>query len=639
MADKFKASVILPTHNRAYVLKYCLEHILNQDCDSYEVICVNDASEDETPELSSRFKAQNPKFKYIRLNERKGPYVARNIGIQEAKGELIIFIDSDVIVHPSFISDHILLHQNKKNEKIWVQGMVHHTRSLKRFSAKGGSATRQACFGRKFYYPTALCIGTFITQNVSVLKKYLVEVGGFDTFGSLMGFKDVDMGLRLRQIGLHPVHAILKCKAYHIDGPSTQLNLSEFFSKQELQGKSAYFFRERYGEVGKKFAHTEKALRISHIFKTNKWAEDRGVKFLRTSNDSPILPLYPLIRMLVKYHYRAKGILEVQSSKGNSSTLKKPLCGVVSRIRDSYPASVLRDKLSPDASVIVVTFNRGKVLKYCLERLLNQTAQNYEIVVIDDGSTDNTADLPEIKRVRYFKNSRQMGQPFSRNRGIGEAKGEIIMFVDSDVLVDERFVQDHIEAHKKGDKLIVQGLVRHIHRPKDAGNFSLRIDGFSHTGLVTQNVSVKKKWLLEVGLMDEKFGITMGYEDTDLGRRIKKLGVKTVYGFKKCKAYHVDGYPTLEKLKTSLQKREQWSKSIVYFGSKHGKRFVKANKVFTVSRLFQTDKWAEKEAAFQFLFSNIDFPIFPITPTLKEIMKYHYRAKGILAAYSESGHK
>lgn len=617
MEKQIKATIIIPTRNRGYVLKYCLENILNQSCDSYEVIVVDDASEDETPEINATCKMLNANFRYIRLNERKGPYVARNIGVEEAKGEVIIFIDSDVIVHPKFVSQHTSIHEKRKNEKIWVQGMVHHTRRLE------GLETGASFRG---HYPNALCIDNFITQNVSVPKKYLVEVGGFDTFGSLIGYKDVAMGIKLRRIGLHPVNAIISCKAYHIDGPSTQLNLNEFFSKQELRGKSAYFFREQYGEEGKKFAHTEKALFISRFFRTDKWAEDRGVRFLDNSQDSPILPLFPFIRMLVKYHYRAKGILEVQSEKCKVKSEKKKTSTL-----DALTHQHLNSQ-TPDASVIVVTFNRGKLLGYCLGRLLNQTAKNYEIVVIDDGSTDNTATLPEMKMLRYFKNPKQSGQPFSRNRGVKEARGDIIIFVDSDVLVDSNFVQDHIDAHKKSDKLIVQGLVRHVRAPRNAGKFSLRIDGFSLTGLVTQNVSIRKKWLYEAGLMDEHFGISMGYEDTDLGRRIRKLGVRAVHGFRKCKAYHVDGYPTAEKFKISFQKRYEWSKNIVYFGKKHGERFVKANKVFTVSRLLQTNRWVEKEAALKILVSSTDCPIFFISPILKELMKYHYRAKGILEA-------
>lgn len=291
------------------------------------------------------------------------------------------------------------------------------------------------------------------------------------------------------------------------------------------------------------------------------------------------------------------------------------------------------------ASVIVVTYNRAGLLKYCLKQLLNQSTDDYEILVIDDGSTDETPKMVSLlqnnNRLRYIRNEVQQGQPTVRNLGIREAKGEIIIFVDSDVMVAKRFVEDHIKPHLKNDRLIVQGLVRHIRHPKDIGKISFKIDGLSKA-LVTQNVSVKKKWLLEVGLMDERFKVTMGFEDTDLGKRLKAIGLKSVYGWKKCFAYHIDGYPTLEKFRTSFNKRYQWSKSIVYFGSKHGERFVKKNKVFFLTWLFQTHRWVEKEAALKMLVAGIDSPLLFVTPLLKEIMKYHYRAKGIREAEQEA---
>ncbi len=305
------------------------------------------------------------------------------------------------------------------------------------------------------------------------------------------------------------------------------------------------------------------------------------------------------------------------------------------------------------ASVIIPTYNRAYILGYCLKYILNQTTTDYEVIVVDDGSTDEThqliAKLKSLELIRkdfikgsrlnssklkYIRNERQQGQAVVRNIGIREAKGEIIIFVDSDVLVDRNFVKDHIEGHAS-DKLIVQGLVRHIFAPKDMGKFSLKIDGLSFGGLVTQNVSVQKKWLIKVGLMDEKFGITMGYEDTDLGRRLKNIGLRTVYKWRKCRAYHVDGYPDAEKFRHCFQRRYEWSRNIVYFADKYGRTpinrssTIKTKQVFWISRVFQTDKWAEKASAIKFLVDNIDSPLFFITPVCKEIMKYHYRAKGL----------
>ena len=109
-------------------------------------------------------------------------------------------------------------------------------------------------------------------------------------------------------------------------------------------------------------------------------------------------------------------------------------------------------------SVIVPTYNRKWVLPYTLRRLLAQDYRDMEIIVVDDGSTDGTEKLPELQFVRYMRLPKREGEPFARNRGVEIATGELIVFVDSDVLVDRRFVSDHVWYHMRDDKLIVQGV-------------------------------------------------------------------------------------------------------------------------------------------------------------------------------------
>lgn len=88
-------------------------------------------------------------------------------------------------------------------------------------------------------------------------------------------------------------------------------------------------------------------------------------------------------------------------------------------------------------SVIIPTYNRGEFIKKTINSVLNQTIKNFELIIVDDGSTDNTKEIIEefIKkddRVKYFyqKNSGSPSEP--RNLGIEKAQGEYIAFLDSD---------------------------------------------------------------------------------------------------------------------------------------------------------------------------------------------------------------
>ncbi len=290
------------------------------------------------------------------------------------------------------------------------------------------------------------------------------------------------------------------------------------------------------------------------------------------------------------------------------------------------------------ASVIVVSYNRASLLSHCIDKLLDQSVEGYEVIVVDDGSTDATKELMgKVDDVNfiYLRNRRKMGQPTSRNIGIKKASGEVIIFVDSDVLVDKDFIKDHLKLHQRNNRLIVQGMVRHIKNLRDYGKPSMLIDGLCLSGLITQNVSVKKKYLKEVGGFNESFGNTMGYMDVELGRRLKGIGLSTVYAWRRCVGWHVDGYETDERLKAVFIKAYERGKNAVQFSKMYGRnvaaRHLKRNYVYLITHLFGTDQWVE-DKGLKYLLSHKDSFIFSF---LKWIMKYHYRAKGIAEALNE----
>ena len=103
-----------------------------------------------------------------------------------------------------------------------------------------------------------------------------------------------------------------------------------------------------------------------------------------------------------------------------------------------------------DISIIVPIYNAEKYLKKCIDSLINQTKKEIEIILINDGSTDNSEDIIKEykdKRIRYFKNKNQ-GIGKTRNFGIEKATGKYIMFVDSDDYIEND------ECEKLYDKAI-----------------------------------------------------------------------------------------------------------------------------------------------------------------------------------------
>jgi glycosyltransferase involved in cell wall biosynthesis len=95
---------------------------------------------------------------------------------------------------------------------------------------------------------------------------------------------------------------------------------------------------------------------------------------------------------------------------------------------------------SKSLSVIVPCYNEEHNIGKCLETLSHQSIEGYEIIVLDDGSTDGTREIVQTFDVRFFEQSHG-GPAAARNRGAHEAVGNILVFVDADMFFDRHFLE------------------------------------------------------------------------------------------------------------------------------------------------------------------------------------------------------
>lgn len=122
---------------------------------------------------------------------------------------------------------------------------------------------------------------------------------------------------------------------------------------------------------------------------------------------------------------------------------------------------------SAKVSIVIPVYNSGKYLKRCLDSAVNQTLKDIEIIIINDGSTDNSEKIIEKylsdKRIKYISQNNQ-GQSTARNKGIDAATGEYIGFMDSDDWVDLDFFEKLYTAAQKNNADISVGDIIRIHR-------------------------------------------------------------------------------------------------------------------------------------------------------------------------------
>ncbi|GAH83893.1 unnamed protein product, partial [marine sediment metagenome] len=108
-------------------------------------------------------------------------------------------------------------------------------------------------------------------------------------------------------------------------------------------------------------------------------------------------------------------------------------------------------------SVIIPTYNRADMVGRAIQSVINQTYQDFEIIIIDDASTDNTREVAREfqereKRIKYFKHEINKGGGAARNTGIKNSKGEYIAFLDSDDEWYPEKLEKQIEIFNKNDE-------------------------------------------------------------------------------------------------------------------------------------------------------------------------------------------
>lgn len=183
-------SVIIPTYNRANLLSRAINSVLRQTFSDFELIVVDDSSEDNTKALVETLK--DLRIKYMCHEENRGAAAARNTGIRMSRGEYIAFLDSDDEWLPEKLEKQI----SKFEELHHKVGVVYSGLSV--FS--NGELVRQdiPVKSGNIYRDQLLQDYVFPTSTIMVRKECLMEIGGFDE--TLPARQDYDLSLRLSKL-------------------------------------------------------------------------------------------------------------------------------------------------------------------------------------------------------------------------------------------------------------------------------------------------------------------------------------------------------------------------------------------------------------------------------------------------------
>lgn len=199
-------TVIIPTYNRVETLEKCLKALAGQTYRNtgFEVIIADDGSTDRTAELvAAVIKRGSVDTKYFR-QEKKGPAAARNLGMKNADGEVILFIGDDIIAGPDLLERHAAWHLKNPRENSALLGYVTWDLGLEitpfmHWLENGGP---QFNFNELQDGAEADPSRFFYTSNISLKRRFLTENGFFDEEFPYAAFEDVELGCRLKDAAL-----------------------------------------------------------------------------------------------------------------------------------------------------------------------------------------------------------------------------------------------------------------------------------------------------------------------------------------------------------------------------------------------------------------------------------------------------
>ncbi len=205
--------------------------------------------------------------------------------------------------------------------------------------------------------------------------------------------------------------------------------------------------------------------------------------------------------------------------------------------------------MASSLTVVLATYNRRPVLERTLQALDRQTWSDFQIVVVDDGSQDDTWPWLESQAagttrpaLRVLRQENR-GQGQARNLALRQVDSELVLFIGDDIIARRDFVAEHLAAHDQagGDRAVIgftdwcRGEMRVTPALEMAGTEGHQF-GYGHmtpgdevpfTCFYTSNVSLPRRWLGD-NPFDPAFE-HYGWEDVELGYRLGRDGLKIYY--------------------------------------------------------------------------------------------------------------
>ena len=505
--EYFLISIVIPVYNAEKYLEQCLNSIKNQTYKNFEVILVNDGSIDHSESICMDFVKVDTRFKYF-TKVNGGASSARNFGLDNVTGNYITFIDADDWVDENHLE--VLINNIKDNNSDMAVS------SIKKFDNSNN-----------FYF-----------RVYSNEEKYLLNYNKFNRVEFLV--------ILPKLIPANNSYKVAVSKLF-----KKELVTDVRFDESIVYGEDLEFFFKIYNNINS-ISYIDE---VTYVYRLHDERSSSKFGQLHMEQELAIYKkMYEKIEELglptIHYYTTIRDLLEFRRDYLENRVLFNEYLEFLEAKEKSvtYPKELI--------SIIVPIYNVSPYLHLCLESIKNQTYPHFEVLLINDGSRDNSKDicLEFVERDKRFKYIEQQntGLSAARNTGILNATGEFITFIDGDDFVESNYLEELYHTALKNDSEIVVGSYKRFNEEDNnyyIHVFDYREEHYEHSELIENIAQIERRGIefeTSWGTLFHKrlfenvlFPVGKNIEDTRTNYKLYMESCKTSYIHKDLYVYRI----------------------------------------------------------------------------------------------------
>ena len=438
-----KVSIVIPVCNVETYLRECLDSAVNQTLKDIEIICVNDGSTDGSLAILKEYAEKDERVKIIN-KDNAGYGHTMNIGMDMATGEYIGILESDDYTHPNMYEDLYNVANDKKVEFV------------------------KADFYR------------FITLENGKKELTRINVGYGKYYDKILNPSENPELFKLNMqtwTGIYSRDYLNAHLIRHNETPGASYQDNGFYFKTYCWAKKIYlvnspYYMYRYDNPNSSVHDVKKANCIKKEF-------DLIYDYINTFKNLPEKTIYLFywkkyksylftlnrISTELKHDFLISFSSEFKEIREKGGLRQELFIAsdwrIINWIIDDPEDYYIYRVKTPAISVLIPAYNVQDYVRQCLDSVISQTLKNVEVICIDDGSKDSTLKILREYEAKYKNiivyNQRNIGVGKTRNKAIGYARGEFVIFLDPDDWYPENDVLESLYCAAKRNNVKICG--------------------------------------------------------------------------------------------------------------------------------------------------------------------------------------